>query len=160
MSSAVGACLKKQNTIKHHGTEEYHASHLLIRLSDIPQENRPTGTSVLQLAVTDRDASHNGPPFTFAIVDGNEGDAFRINQQGALVAVGVLNRKSKEHYLLQAQVSHSGEVKPQLRGCIDLTVKPQQPNLFVFPLLPLCTFSLSCLIYLLLLLVRLRVYVF
>uniref|UniRef100_A0A8C9XKL9 FAT atypical cadherin 1a n=1 Tax=Sander lucioperca TaxID=283035 RepID=A0A8C9XKL9_SANLU len=38
----------------------------------IIQENRPKGTSVLQLIVTDRDASHNGPPFTFAIVDGNE----------------------------------------------------------------------------------------
>lgn len=54
--------------------------------------------------MTDRDASHNGPPFTFAIVDGNEGDAFRINQQGALVAAGPLDRKSREHYLLQAQV--------------------------------------------------------
>jgi len=61
---------------------------------------------VLQLVVTDRDASHNGPPFTFAIVDGNEADAFHIDERGALVAVGALNKKSKEHYLLQAQVSH------------------------------------------------------
>lgn len=81
----------------------YYKRHL--KLS--PQENRPAGTNVLQLTVTDRDASHNGPPFTFAIVDGNEGDAFRINQQGALVAVGPLDRKSREHYLLQAQVSRS-----------------------------------------------------
>lgn len=50
------------------------------------------------------------------------------------MAVGALNRKSKEHYLLQAQVSHSTEEKPELRGCIDLNVKPQQPDLFVFPL--------------------------
>lgn len=77
-------------------------------------------------------------------MDGNEGDAFHINQQGALVAVGALNRKSKEHYLLQAQVSHSTEEKAELRGCIDLTVKPEQPDLFVFPLFPLRTFSLSC----------------
>lgn len=73
--------------------------------SPIPQENRPKGTSVLQLTVSDRDASHNGPPFAFTIVDGNEGDAFHIDQQGALVAAGPLNRKSREHYLLQAQVS-------------------------------------------------------
>lgn len=110
------------------------------------QENRPKGTSVLQLTVTDRDASHNGPPFTFTIVDGNEGNAFHISQQGALVTVGALNRKSKEHYLLQAQVSHSSEEKAVLRGCIDLTVRPEQPDLFVFPLFRLCTFSLSCLI--------------
>lgn len=58
--------------------------------------------------MTDRDASHNGPPFTFAIVDGNEGDAFHISERGALVAVGALKRKNVEHYLLQAQVSHSG----------------------------------------------------
>lgn len=91
--------------------------------SCVPQENRPKGASVLQLLVTDRDASHNGPPFTFAIVDGNKGDAFHINQQGNLVAVGALNRKSKEHYLLQAQVSHGAEEKAELRGRIDLRVE-------------------------------------
>lgn len=80
-------------------------------LSGPPQENRPKGTSVLQLTVTDRDASHNGPPFTFAIVDGNEGDAFHISEQGALVAAGALKRKNVEHYLLQAQVSHSNRAE-------------------------------------------------
>ncbi|KAG7237836.1 hypothetical protein CRUP_000642, partial [Coryphaenoides rupestris] len=66
-------------------------------------ENRPSGTSVLQLSVTDRDATHNGPPFHFAIVEGNDGDAFQISQQGALVAVGALDKKAREHYLLRAQ---------------------------------------------------------
>lgn len=47
------------------------------------------------------------------------------------MAVGVLNRKSKEQYLLQAQVSHRAEEKAELRGCIDLTIKPEQPDLFV-----------------------------
>ncbi|TMS23972.1 Protocadherin Fat 1 [Larimichthys crocea] len=104
----------------------------------IIQENRPTGTSVLQLTVTDRDASHNGPPFTFAIVDGNEGDAFRINQQGALVAVGVLNRKSKEHYLLQAQVSDSG--KPQLFSTAFISVRIIEESVFPPAILPLDIF--------------------
>ncbi|KAG7266403.1 hypothetical protein CRUP_010718 [Coryphaenoides rupestris] len=71
----------------------------------IIQENRPSGTSVLQLSVTDRDATHNGPPFHFAIVEGNDGDAFQISQQGALVAVGALDKKAREHYLLRAQSS-------------------------------------------------------
>uniref|UniRef100_A0A8C3AAC4 FAT atypical cadherin 1a n=1 Tax=Cyclopterus lumpus TaxID=8103 RepID=A0A8C3AAC4_CYCLU len=104
----------------------------------IIQENQPKGTSVLQLAVTDRDASHNGPPFTFAIVDGNEGDAFHINQQGALVAVGALNRKSKEHYLLQAQVSDSG--KPQLFSAAFISVRVIEESVYPPAILPLDIF--------------------
>ncbi|KAI9525478.1 long-chain fatty acid transporter fat1 [Dissostichus eleginoides] len=104
----------------------------------IIQENRPKGTSVLQLTVTDRDASHNGPPFTFAIVDGNEGDAFHINQQGALVAVGALNRKSKEHYLLQAQVSDSG--KPQLVSTAFISVRIIEESVYPPAILPLDIF--------------------
>lgn len=101
----------------------------------IIQENRPAGTSVLQLTVTDRDASHNGPPFTFAIVDGNEGDAFRINQQGALVAAAALDRKSREHYLLQAQVSDSG--KPQLFSTAFVSVRIIEESVYPPAILPL-----------------------
>ncbi|KAK2918784.1 protocadherin Fat 1a isoform X2 [Channa argus] len=104
----------------------------------IIQENRPKGTSVLQLTVTDRDASHNGPPFTFTIVDGNDGDAFHINQQGALVAVGVLNRKSKEHYLLQAQVSDSG--KPPLFSTTFISVRIIEESIYPPAILPLDIF--------------------
>uniref|UniRef100_A0A7N8X7D7 FAT atypical cadherin 1a n=1 Tax=Mastacembelus armatus TaxID=205130 RepID=A0A7N8X7D7_9TELE len=104
----------------------------------IIQENQPKGTSVLQLTVTDRDASHNGPPFTFAIVDGNEGDVFHINQQGALVAVGVLNRKSKEHYLLQAQVSDSG--KPPLFSTAFISARVIEESVYPPAILPLDIF--------------------
>ncbi|XP_061575005.1 protocadherin Fat 1a isoform X2 [Cololabis saira] len=104
----------------------------------IIQENRPQGTSVLQLAVSDRDASHNGPPFTFTIVDGNEGDAFRINQQGALVTVGALNRKTKEHYLLEAQVSDSG--KPQLFSTAFISVRIIEESIYPPAVLPLDIF--------------------
>ncbi|XP_058496668.1 protocadherin Fat 1a isoform X5 [Solea solea] len=104
----------------------------------IIQENRPKGTSVLQLTVSDRDASHNGPPFAFDIVDGNEGDAFHINQQGALVAVGALNKKSKEHYLLQAQVSDSG--KPPLRSTAFISVRIIEESIYPPAILPLDIF--------------------
>uniref|UniRef100_A0A667WI06 FAT atypical cadherin 1a n=1 Tax=Myripristis murdjan TaxID=586833 RepID=A0A667WI06_9TELE len=104
----------------------------------IIQENRPTGTSVLQLTVTDRDATHNGPPFSFAIVDGNDGDAFQINQQGALVAVGLLNKKSKEHYLLQAQVSDSG--KPPLFSTAFISVRIIEESVYPPAILPLDIF--------------------
>ncbi|TRY88066.1 hypothetical protein DNTS_000045, partial [Danionella cerebrum] len=72
--------------------------------SIIIQENQPEGTSVLQLSVSDRDASHNGPPFTFSIISGNEGDVFGITPQGALVTAATLKRQTQEFYLLQAQV--------------------------------------------------------
>ncbi|KAM9314190.1 protocadherin Fat 1a isoform 2-T2 [Pholidichthys leucotaenia] len=104
----------------------------------IIQENRPKGINVLQLAVTDRDASHNGPPFTFAIVDGNDGDAFHINQQGALVTVGVLSRKSKENYLLLAQVSDSG--KPQLSSTAFISVRVIEESVYPPAVLPLDIF--------------------
>ncbi|KAF0037188.1 hypothetical protein F2P81_010062 [Scophthalmus maximus] len=104
----------------------------------IIQEHRPKGTSVLQLTVTDRDASHNGPPFTFAIVDGNEGDAFHIDQQGALVAAGALSRKSKEHYLLQAQVSDSG--KPPLLSTAFVSVRIIEESVYPPAILPLDIF--------------------
>ena len=71
-----------------------HALHLLPPPPH-SQENRPKGTSVLQLSVSDRDATHNGPPFHFAIVDGNEGDAFEISQQGALVAAAEEERSTR-----------------------------------------------------------------
>uniref|UniRef100_A0AAQ5YM98 FAT atypical cadherin 1a n=1 Tax=Amphiprion ocellaris TaxID=80972 RepID=A0AAQ5YM98_AMPOC len=102
----------------------------------IIQENRPKGTSVLQFTVTDRDASHNGPPFTFAIMNGNEGGAFHINQQGALLAVGVLNRKSKENYLLE--VSDSG--KPQLFSTAFISVRIIEESVYPPAILPLDIF--------------------
>ncbi|XP_014882846.1 protocadherin Fat 1a isoform X1 [Poecilia latipinna] len=104
----------------------------------IIQENRPKGTSILQLAVSDRDASHNGPPFTFTIVEGNEGSVFHINQQGALVTTGVLSRKTKEHYLLQAQVSDSG--KPQLSSTAFVSVRIIEESVYPPAVLPLDIF--------------------
>ncbi|KAM9769203.1 protocadherin Fat 1a isoform 1-T2 [Menidia menidia] len=104
----------------------------------IIQENQPKGTSVLQLTVSDRDASHNGPPFTFTIVDGNEDAAFHINQQGALATTGVLSRKNKEHYLLQTQVSDSG--KPQLFSTAFISVRIIEESVYPPTVLPLDIF--------------------
>ncbi|KAM4594935.1 protocadherin Fat 1a isoform 6-T10 [Fundulus diaphanus] len=104
----------------------------------IIQENRPKGTSILQLTVSDRDASHNGPPFTFTIVDGNVGGAFHINQQGAVVTMGVLSRKTKENYLLQAQVSDSG--KPLLFSTAFINVRIIEESVYPPAVLPLDIF--------------------
>uniref|UniRef100_A0AAQ5Z5U7 FAT atypical cadherin 1a n=1 Tax=Amphiprion ocellaris TaxID=80972 RepID=A0AAQ5Z5U7_AMPOC len=94
----------------------------------IIQENRPKGTSVLQFTVTDRDASHNGPPFTFAIMNGNEGGAFHINQQGALLAVGGV----------LCIVSDSG--KPQLFSTAFISVRIIEESVYPPAILPLDIF--------------------
>ncbi|KAK9406470.1 protocadherin Fat 2 [Crotalus adamanteus] len=72
------------------------------------QENSPVGTSVLELIMSDRDSPENGPPYIFQIVEGNEGRAFQVNQDGVLVTSSILNRRTKEQYLLQVQVVDSG----------------------------------------------------
>ncbi|XP_036372790.1 protocadherin Fat 1a isoform X3 [Megalops cyprinoides] len=104
----------------------------------ILQENRPVGTSVLQLTVTDRDASHNGPPFSFTIVGGNEGNAFQITQQGALLAAIPLKRQIRDHYVLQAQVADSG--KPQLVSTAFISVRVIEESVHPPSILPLDIF--------------------
>ncbi|XP_061100562.1 protocadherin Fat 1a isoform X2 [Conger conger] len=104
----------------------------------ILQENRPAGASVLQLAVTDRDASHNGPPFSFAIVRGNEGGAFQMSQQGALLTAAPLRRALKDQYLLQVQVVDSG--KPQLVSTTFISVRVIEESVHPPSILPLDIF--------------------
>uniref|UniRef100_A0A8C8BUY8 Protocadherin Fat 1-like n=1 Tax=Oncorhynchus tshawytscha TaxID=74940 RepID=A0A8C8BUY8_ONCTS len=101
----------------------------------IIQENRPMGTSVVQLMVTDRDATHNGPPFAFAIVDGNEGGVFEVNHQGVLLVVEELKRKTNENYLLHVQVADNG--KPQLLSMAYISIRVIDESVYppaVFPL--------------------------
>uniref|UniRef100_A0A8B9HJZ9 FAT atypical cadherin 1a n=1 Tax=Astyanax mexicanus TaxID=7994 RepID=A0A8B9HJZ9_ASTMX len=106
--------------------------------SIIIQENRPVGTSILQLTVTDGDASHNGPPFTFNIVGGNEDDAFHITPQGALVTVAVLRRQTREHYVLQTRVSDSG--RPSLSSTAFISVRLVEESVHAPAVLPLEVF--------------------
>ncbi|XP_048851790.1 protocadherin Fat 1a isoform X3 [Brienomyrus brachyistius] len=106
--------------------------------SAIIQENQPMGSSVLQLSVSDRDASHNGPPFSFAIVDGNEGDAFQMDARGVLLVVGQLSRHMREHYLLLVQVSDSGR-PPQQSSCY-INVRVIQESVYPPAVLPLDVF--------------------
>ncbi|XP_062865096.1 protocadherin Fat 1a [Trichomycterus rosablanca] len=104
----------------------------------IIQENRPVGTSILQLAVSDRDASHNGPPFSFSIVDGNDEDVFEITPQGALVSVGKLSRRAKENYVLEIQVSDSG--RPPLSSSALAFVRLIEESVHPPVILPLDVF--------------------
>lgn len=68
------------------------------------QENKPVGTSILQLVVTDRDSFHNGPPFSFSILSGNEEEEFVLDQHGTLRSAVVFQHTESPEYVLCVQV--------------------------------------------------------
>uniref|UniRef100_A0A2K6NG81 FAT atypical cadherin 1 n=1 Tax=Rhinopithecus roxellana TaxID=61622 RepID=A0A2K6NG81_RHIRO len=103
--------------------------------SVIIQENKPVGFSVLQLVVTDEDSSHNGPPFFFTIVTGNDDEAFEINQQGVLLTSSAIKRKEKDHYLLQVKVADNG--KPQLSSLTYIDIRVIEESIYPPAILPL-----------------------
>lgn len=103
--------------------------------SIIIQENKPVGFSVLQLVVTDKDSSHNGPPFFFTIVSGNEDGAFEVNQHGALLTSAPIKRKVKDHYLLHVKVADNG--KPQLSSLTYIDIRVIEESIYPPAILPL-----------------------
>ncbi|NXT46316.1 FAT1 protein, partial [Pluvianellus socialis] len=103
--------------------------------SVIIQENKPIGFSVLQLVVTDKDSSHNGPPFLFTILSGNEENTFQINQQGVLTTTAALNRKVRDHYLLHVQVADNG--KPPLSSLTYIDIRVIEESIYSPAILPL-----------------------
>uniref|UniRef100_A0A8C3R498 FAT atypical cadherin 1 n=1 Tax=Cyanoderma ruficeps TaxID=181631 RepID=A0A8C3R498_9PASS len=103
--------------------------------SVIIQENKPVGFSVLQLVVTDRDSSHNGPPFLFTILTGNEERTFQITQQGVLTTSAALNRKVRDHYLLHVKVADNG--KPPLSSLTYIDIRVIEESIYSPAILPL-----------------------
>ncbi|XP_050832385.1 protocadherin Fat 3 [Serinus canaria] len=75
------------------------------------QENKPVGTSILQLVVTDKDSFHNGPPFTFTILTGNEEEEFTLDPNGVLRSAVIFKHMVSTEYVLCVQAKDSG--KPQ-----------------------------------------------
>ncbi|XP_048698639.2 protocadherin Fat 3 isoform X6 [Caretta caretta] len=75
------------------------------------QENKPVGTSILQLVVTDNDSFHNGPPFTFTILTGNEEEEFMLDPHGVLRSAVIFKHMVATEYMLCVQAKDSG--KPQ-----------------------------------------------
>uniref|UniRef100_A0A665T275 FAT atypical cadherin 3a n=1 Tax=Echeneis naucrates TaxID=173247 RepID=A0A665T275_ECHNA len=101
-------------------------------LTTVIQENKPIGTSILQLSVIDLDSSHNGPPFNFRILSGNEGGEFVLEKDGTLLANQVFRR---DLCPVPPQVTDSG--KPRLSSTCTLTVRVIEESLHrpvAFPL--------------------------
>ncbi|XP_054868346.1 protocadherin Fat 3a isoform X5 [Amphiprion ocellaris] len=104
-------------------------------LTTVIQENKPIGTSILQLSVIDQDSSHNGPPFDFRILSGNEGREFMLEKDGTLVANQVFRRDLATEYVIQIQVIDSG--KPRMSSSSMLTVRVIEESLHRPVALPL-----------------------
>ncbi|XP_059502537.1 protocadherin Fat 3a isoform X5 [Stegostoma tigrinum] len=88
--------------------------------SAVIQENKSVGTNILHLSVTDKDSSHNGPPFIFTIVAGNDGNEFVLDQQGVLRSTIVFKQRDATEYLLHVQAEDSG--KPPLSSSTYILV--------------------------------------
>uniref|UniRef100_A0A8C4Q145 FAT atypical cadherin 1 n=1 Tax=Eptatretus burgeri TaxID=7764 RepID=A0A8C4Q145_EPTBU len=72
-------------------------------------ENRPVGSPVLQLLVSDLDSRHNGPPFEFRIITGNEAGAFLLHASGEICTACVLGTQHRGVHTLMVQVTDSGQ---------------------------------------------------
>ncbi|KAK6173109.1 hypothetical protein SNE40_016628 [Patella caerulea] len=73
------------------------------------QEGSKAGIQILKLTVTDDDESQNGGPFSFDIINGNDGKEFHINADGVLLTSGnELKKKVKEMYTLTVRAFDKG----------------------------------------------------
>ncbi|CAG9865049.1 unnamed protein product [Phyllotreta striolata] len=76
--------------------------------SVIVQEDKPFGYSILKFDVTDDDTIPNTVPYTFDFRSGNEGNSFRLDQDGVLRTATKFNHKLRDTYLLQIRVFDNG----------------------------------------------------
>ncbi|XP_056644010.1 fat-like cadherin-related tumor suppressor homolog isoform X1 [Diorhabda sublineata] len=76
--------------------------------SVIVQEDKPLGYSIIKFEVTDADTIPNTVPYTFDFRSGNEGNSFRLDQDGVLRTATKFNHKIRDTYLLQIRVFDNG----------------------------------------------------
>ncbi|XP_053502499.1 protocadherin Fat 3a [Ictalurus furcatus] len=93
------------------------------------QENKPIGTSVLQLSVTDKDAAHNGPPFHFRILTGNDGVWFALDREGLLTSNQMFRRSERTEYVIQVEAHDSG--RPPLSSMTVVHVRVIEESVHV-----------------------------
>lgn len=93
------------------------------------QEDKQIGHTIMKFEITDADTSPNAAPYTFDFRKGNEGGAFRIEQDGILRTAARFNHKVRDSYKLQIRVFDNGT--PPLYSDTWVTIKvieePQYP---------------------------------
>ncbi|XP_033742919.1 LOW QUALITY PROTEIN: protocadherin Fat 1-like [Pecten maximus] len=78
------------------------------------------GYDIIGFLVTDDDLHPNGEPFTFDIVNGNEGGEFRIDSQGVLTTASKFNHNIRSLYQLVLRVFDNGY--PSLYTDVPVTI--------------------------------------
>ncbi|XP_038617667.1 protocadherin Fat 3 isoform X2 [Tachyglossus aculeatus] len=109
--------------------------------SAVIQENKPVGTSILQLVVTDRDSFHNGPPFTFSIVAGNEEEEFMLDPHGVLRSAVVFRHPVPKEYVLYVEAKDSG--RPQRSSHCHIQVRVIEESIHKPTAIPLEIFIVT-----------------
>ncbi|KAK7921896.1 hypothetical protein WMY93_008798 [Mugilogobius chulae] len=102
------------------------------------QEGEAVGSTLLQLAVSDKDTPKNGPPFSFHIVSGNEDRRFQVDQGGLLSLSAPLRRKSRARHQLKIQVTDSGF--PPLSSICVVNINVTETSRFAPSAVPLDIF--------------------
>lgn len=86
----------------------------------LSQEDQFIGYKIVHYTVSDNDLDPNGPPFTFDIVSGNEGQEFRIEPTGILSTAGKFNKDIRDKYTLTVRVFDNGT--PNLYSDVVTTI--------------------------------------
>ncbi|XP_046394541.1 fat-like cadherin-related tumor suppressor homolog isoform X2 [Ischnura elegans] len=74
----------------------------------IVQEDKPLGFTILKFMISDADGPPNAGPYTFDFRSGNEGNVFRLEQDGVLHTAAKFNHKIKDNYQLHLRVFDNG----------------------------------------------------
>ncbi|XP_075164704.1 FAT atypical cadherin kugelei [Haematobia irritans] len=85
------------------------------------QENKPLGFVVTTFEIYDADEFPNTSPYTFDFKRGNEGNFFRLEQDGRLRTATHFNHRICDYYLLQIRVFDNGI--PPLYSDAWITIK-------------------------------------
>ncbi|XP_076646629.1 FAT atypical cadherin kugelei isoform X7 [Halictus rubicundus] len=80
----------------------------LANYTAVVQEDKALGYTVLHFVVADADIEPNADPYTFDFRSGNEGDAFRLEQDGTLRTATKFNSRVKDKYVLHIRVFDNG----------------------------------------------------
>lgn len=79
-----------------------------LNYTTVVQEDKQLGFTLLKFEINDADTSPNAAPYTFDFRSGNEGNAFRLEQDGILRTAARFNHKVKDSYTLQIRVFDNG----------------------------------------------------
>ena len=92
------------------------------------QEDEEITAGILQFSVTDDDLDPNGPPFTFDIIEGDEGKKFRVDKSGNLRIASKLNRQVTATYEMVVRVFDNGT--PAMYSDVDVEVHVIEESTF------------------------------